>query len=233
MLLADVTVPWGDWATNALNVLQPVATLALTGIASYVMAAYLPPWLKMLTGGAAQARVNEVLQKAVSSAFAQAQAAVAGGQTTLNIPNPLGYDVISKAVQYAVNQAPDLIKSASQGKIDNLIKMIMARMQAAGLPLPDGNVNKVKDVLKDDTDFSRALSTLGGTPPPAAPKPTQRRTLQMGDQGEQVKVVQQKLGITPDGNFGPATDAAVKAFQGSHGLAADGIVGPSTWKALG
>ena len=233
MLLADVTVPWGDWATNALNVLQPVATLALTGIASYVLAAYVPPWMKMLTGSAAQARVNEVIDKAVASAFAQAQAAVAGGQSTLNIPNPLGYDVISKAVQYCLDQAPALIKSASQGKVDNLIKMIMARMAKAGVPLPDGNVDKVKDTLANDSDFNRALSTLGGTPPPPAPKPTARRTLQLGDQGEQVKLLQQKLGITADGIFGQATDQAVKSFQAAHGLSQDGIVGPSTWKALG
>lgn len=39
-------------------------------------------------------------------------------------------------------------------------------------------------------------------------------------------------GISVDHDFGPATEAAVIAFQQAHGLEADGIVGRITWAAL-
>lgn len=45
--------------------------------------------------------------------------------------------------------------------------------------------------------------------------------------------LQSALKISPDGEFGPATEAAVKRLQARHGLTPDGIVGPATWAILG
>lgn len=47
-----------------------------------------------------------------------------------------------------------------------------------------------------------------------------------------VRVLQQRLGIPDDGQFGGGTEKAVIAFQRSHGLVDDGIVGPKTWAKL-
>jgi putative chitinase len=57
--------------------------------------------------------------------------------------------------------------------------------------------------------------------------------LKKGDNNENVKLMQEKLGISPAvTNFGPKTEQAVKEFQVKHGLPADGIVGPKTWEMI-
>jgi len=48
-----------------------------------------------------------------------------------------------------------------------------------------------------------------------------------------VKQIQTALHLTPDGIFGPATEAALRQFQTTKGLVPDGIAGPKTWAALG
>jgi peptidoglycan hydrolase-like protein with peptidoglycan-binding domain len=100
---------------------------------------------------------------------------------------------------------------------------------------PDPDLNMV--------EFRAAVQAiLDGTGPPVpiippvepqpqpgqAPRPTLRRPVT----SELVKVVQEKVGVTPDGKFGPKTEAAVREFQRNHGLVPDGIVGPKTWQAL-
>ena len=56
---------------------------------------------------------------------------------------------------------------------------------------------------------------------------------QQGAKGDSVKWVQARLpGIAIDGDFGPATTAAVKAFQTQKKLTADGIVGLQTTQLL-
>lgn len=63
-------------------------------------------------------------------------------------------------------------------------------------------------------------------------------TLRRGSTGPEVTALQQRLtdlGFDPngiDGQFGPGTEAAVKAFQQANGLTVDGIVGPVTRAAL-
>ena len=75
---------------------------------------------------------------------------------------------------------------------------------------------------------------------PDTPVEPEDPVLRRGNKGEDVKTLQKLLvekgysvgscGI--DGDFGQATQKAVKAFQKDHGLAADGVVGEKTWALL-
>ena len=61
---------------------------------------------------------------------------------------------------------------------------------------------------------------------------TGEQILQYGSRGPLVADLQQRLGVTADGDFGPITRAAVEAFQSTHGLVVDGQAGPHTLGAL-
>ncbi|MFI1869978.1 peptidoglycan-binding protein [Streptomyces jumonjinensis] len=90
-------------------------------------------------------------------------------------------------------------------------------------------------------DSARAAAPA--VPAPRAAQPTvpdrgqTRPTVRNGSRGTAVTTLQNLLTaqghtVTPDGIFGPRTEAAVIAFQTRHRLQADGIVGPNTWNAL-
>jgi peptidoglycan hydrolase-like protein with peptidoglycan-binding domain len=83
-------------------------------------------------------------------------------------------------------------------------------------------------------------------PPPdiwvsVAPSPTEQVKLPTLHRGDGIKpkppdpnvaLMQSKLGIEADGQFGPGTERALRAYQTSHKLAVDGVCGPKTWTSL-
>jgi putative chitinase len=74
--------------------------------------------------------------------------------------------------------------------------------------------------------YIHALDVLGGDY--EEPAIDYNVTVRKGSRGAVVAEVQEKLGLTADGVFGPGTERAVKKWQGENGLSADGIVGPKT-----
>jgi len=90
--------------------------------------------------------------------------------------------------------------------------------------------------MKNKWEYWAMPKGIGGDIPVPATKPTLRR----GDKGEYVTLMQTKLALRGydlgphgiDGDFGRATESAVKAFQRDWGLTVDGICGKKTWGML-
>lgn len=57
-------------------------------------------------------------------------------------------------------------------------------------------------------------------------------TIYRGSRGQAVKRLQDLLGVTADGIFGPVTNGVVRKFQRENNLEVDGVVGPKTWAVL-
>jgi peptidoglycan hydrolase-like protein with peptidoglycan-binding domain len=80
--------------------------------------------------------------------------------------------------------------------------------------------NPVKDAVKGVKDIIIGYTNNNKLP------------FKKGQQGENIKVIQQALGLNMDGKFGSMTESKVIEFQNKHKLKADGIVGKNTWYVL-
>ncbi len=130
-------------------------------------------------------------------------------------------------------------------QIDSLRRGVAAILQHTGIdPImvcghrefaPGRKIDPLWDLAKFREDV--ALLVSGGVPPaPAIPHTDEqaRPTLRRGARGPFVAALQTSLGIDPPtGNFGPVTEAKLRAWQRERNLVPDGIAGPKTWAMLG
>lgn len=101
-------------------------------------------------------------------------------------------------------------------------------------------ISKLKAAGYDPTAVQKEVDRLLAAEKPKNPYPTPTVNVKKGSKGNNVRWVQWELkrlgydlgkyGI--DGDFGSATDKAVRAFQKKHKLTVDGIVGKNTRAAL-
>jgi hypothetical protein len=118
------------------------------------------------------------------------------------------------------------------------IALLLAVLAAAGV-FSSGGGSPAPPVVTPTVTISTTPATTPAPTTTTAPTievPTVE--LKSGDKGSQVTLLQQALKSLgyltgkADGQFGPATEEAVKAFQRAKGLAADGVVGKATRDAL-
>jgi peptidoglycan hydrolase-like protein with peptidoglycan-binding domain len=115
-----------------------------------------------------------------------------------------------------------------------------AAVATTGTAAPAGDTSTLDALKAKLAALQGAITTqTGGTASGGSSGCSIVSYLKAGSSGDEVLCLQKllvKLGYlsaTPNGNFGPATVAAVKAFQKAKGLEALGVVGPSTRAALG
>jgi peptidoglycan hydrolase-like protein with peptidoglycan-binding domain len=135
------------------------------------------------------------------------------GLTVDGVVGPATWNEIGVSGEETLTPPPSALPAASPAHVSN------ANGTAAGAPA---------------TGASSAEDVSDGAAPDAAPTsttPAGEATTPGG--GDAVSRLQAALHLTPDGDFGPATEAAIRRLQARHGLTVDGVVGPSTWGLLG
>ncbi len=157
------------------------------------------------------------------------------GGGILQLTGRYNYTKFGETVDMSANEATDYVRT-KKGALDSAcwywdtnslnkyadsqdIKTLTKRINGGYIGLED-RINH----------YEHALEVLGGhyTPPAVDMSETVRK----GSKGPTVKAVQEALGLSADGDFGPGTERAVKAWQSTNALIADGIVGPKTLKKL-
>jgi hypothetical protein len=139
-----------------------------------------------------------------------------------------GFGNVEEFVKAMVAGEPEqlgaFVNFVKNNRLDDELRRLDWAAFARGYNGPDYKANKYDEKLAAAFRFHSAGGARASSPLPV---------LKMGDTGEHVKTLQAALKLVADGDFGPATKAAVVAFQKKQGLYADGIVGRGTWAKLG
>nr|WP_312578823.1 peptidoglycan-binding protein [Sedimentibacter sp.] len=149
-------------------------------------------------------------------------------------------------VQYFLNVLSAFYDTIPPVDIDGMLgpqtrQSIIAYQQAVDIP-----VTGLIDEQTWTSMFNSVEGILNALPPSAIALPSllyQNIQYRTGSEGPGVYILQQYLSyissffsdipaVTPDGIFGPSTNASVIAFQNRFGLTPDGIVGQNTWDRI-
>ena len=143
-----------------------------------------------------------------------------------------------------MNSGPQLALGA-HGQDVQRAQTIFVMMKALGSNQIDGRFGPITQTAVKDFQQGEGLAAdgvIGDATWAKMPADPDTPVLKRGSTGGAVSGLQKGLlkfggagtATDPgaaDGNFGPRTEAAVKAYQAQHALQNDGIVGPRTWWA--
>jgi len=136
-----------------------------------------------------------------------------------------------------MNSGPTL-STGSTGADVKRLQRILVMIKALDYTGIDGSFGAQTESAVKSFQQGNALTVDGIVGPltwQALPADPDTPELANGSSGSEVSALQQALqnaGFSPgaiDGQFGPHTETAVKAYQAARGLTSDGIVGDQTW----
>jgi putative chitinase len=151
------------------------------------------------------------------------------------------YTNFGKSVNMTAEQAADYV-ATEKGAIESACWFWNAKKLNA---IADtGDVVKMTKIINGgdigladrQSRYKKAMEVFGGKIDLKAVVAESTETpsvLKVGSKGDMVKKMQKVLGVATDGDFGPGTEKAVKAWQTKNGLTADGVVGPKTMAKMG
>jgi hypothetical protein len=126
-----VDLPWGALCNEILAALQPAA-VSLAGLAFTYLVAKLGP---DIAHALRAAHIDQVMNRAIEAGFALAEGAEKGKVLEIPVAN----EVLRRAAQYLVTQAPGLFKELG----DNLGQMLVARLSASGALPPRASADNL------------------------------------------------------------------------------------------
>ncbi|RWR06001.1 N-acetylmuramidase domain-containing protein [Paenirhodobacter populi] len=148
--------------------------------------------------------------------------------TSWGAPKIMGFNYAKAGYPSAAQMVVSFAQSEGN-QIGAFVKLILAWGLDSALRAHDwrsfarvynGNAN----VESYAADLERIYRRISGAASP--------QVLKSGDKGAAVRRLQEALGATVDGSFGPDTEHALREFQRDNGLVVDGKAGQKTWEAL-
>ena len=153
--------------------------------------------------------------------------------------SPAALEALIDVIVYHASQSPRAGKGFAKNEpsVKQSEFFIAWHSQYKATACPGPFIMSQLDYIVDQCNKRASGVAPAPTPAPApAAVPTKPRltsSLKRGSTGANVRYLQTALGgLKVDGQFGPITDKAVRAFQAAQGIKVDGIVGPITWGRL-
>ncbi|MEH2382687.1 MAG: peptidoglycan-binding protein [Nostoc sp.] len=144
---------------------------------------------------------------------------------------------VTKVYDVSTEEAVRRFQKAAGLPVDGIVKAsTLQKLENWQAKKPTTAATQAKKTTAVSTQAKKPSTTSSASS--ATSKRRNSNYLAKGDEGEDVRVLQERLRIAgfyygnATGIFGPITEESVKRFQDSYKLSVDGIVGPATARKL-